>query len=265
MIKKLLVALFLFSVGCSSPHETELKRGIQKLEEKDYPEALIYFEHTIKLLPESKSALRAAKEGARIAEYETKEYKRAIWFLQSIVLHAQSPEDRLAAQKSIASIYLNSLQDYQNSVSEYAKLLNLKISLEDEANFRLNLARAYYYLNNYEQSISEIEQLLKGKVKEDIMFSAVLLKGNIYLNQKNYSKAIENFKKVISSFPDKSVAENVHLTLAVCYEEQSDYKLAIKTLEDARPLYKKNDFFEIRIKRLQERLKNMPGAKGFRK
>ncbi len=78
-------------------------------------------------------------------------------------------------------------------------------------------------------------------------------------------RAADIFKTLIQKFPEKSIQENVALMLAVCYEENMDFKSAIAILEEHRNKYSPPEYIELRIKRLQERLKNAPGAKGYRK
>ena len=129
----------------------------------------------------------------------------------------------------------------------------------------MSVARAQYYMNNFFQAESEIDSLLRLKSDDNIRFSALMLKGNILVAKKEFTKAIDIFKGLIDKYPQRSIQENVGLTLAVCYEENDNFKEAIKVLEDYRGKYNPPEYIELRIKRLQERLRNAPGAKGFRK
>ena len=83
--------------------------------------------------------------------------------------------------------------------------------------------------------------------------------------QKNYARAAEIYKELLKNYFEKSLKENIPLLLAVCYEEIKDFQTAIKTLEILVGKYTPPEYIELRIKRLKERLKNQPGAKGFRK
>lgn len=63
-------------------------------------------------------------------------------------------------------------------------------------------------------------------------------------------------------FPERSAKENIGLTLSVCYEELKDFKSAIDLLEKIKSQHPMPEYIDIRIKRLQDRLKNQPGARG---
>jgi hypothetical protein len=78
-------------------------------------------------------------------------------------------------------------------------------------------------------------------------------------------EAARLFEEIISKFPDKALTENVHLVLSLALEESGDYKKALSVLEQIKPVYKPEEYLELRIKRIQERAKNQPGAKGYRK
>ena len=80
-----------------------------------------------------------------------------------------------------------------------------------------------------------------------------------------YKEAADQFFKLIQANPEKSTKENVIITLAVCYEENLDFKGAIQVLEKYKAIHPQPDYIELRIRRLKERLKNAPGARGMRK
>jgi len=102
-------------------------------------------------------------------------------------------------------------------------------------------------------------------VGENEKFTAMVLKSNIHIAQKEYPKAIEILKKVMETYPLKATQENVPQTMAVCYEENGNFLEAIKSLEIARDKHPQPEYIDLRIKRLRERQKNQPGAKGLRK
>ncbi|RYZ88880.1 MAG: tetratricopeptide repeat protein, partial [Proteobacteria bacterium] len=124
---------------------------------------------------------------------------------------------------------------------------------------------ANYYLNNFFQAQSELDDVLKMNVDTNDLFAAQVLKSNIYIAQKEYVKAIEILKKMIADQPEKSAQENIYQTLAVCYEESGNFLEAVKMLEIAKVRSEQPDYIELRIKRLRDRQKNQPGARGLRK
>lgn len=260
-----IVGLLLGLIACSPPEAKDYKSAQREVSRGHFRIALSSLDRVLKRSPHGEYALLAAREGARISSLEIKDYKRAVEYYQFVVIHSPDHKERINAQKQVASIYFDQLQDYNKAVIELNKLIRETESDADIARYKLDIARANYYLNNFFQAHSEIDELLKLNVDDSEKFSAWVLKSNIHIAQKEYPKAIDILKKVIILFPQKSLQENVFQTLAVCFEEIDNFSEAIKTLEAVQGKYAEPEYIEIRIKRLKDRQKNRPGARGLRK
>lgn len=215
--------------------------------------------------PETEQAVIAAREGARIAFFETKDYRLALNLFKHLVLYSKDEHERREAQKKIATIYYEHLADYQNAVAEFYRLLDLPHSPEEEFEDRFAIAKSQYFLNRFFQAQAELDALLKKDIPKDQMFDALMLKANIFLARKSMDNAIKTFQQVIAQFPERSKKEDVALNLAVCYEEQKKFNEAIQVLKGLRDSYPTPEFIDMRIKRLQERASYLPGARGLRK
>lgn len=259
-------SVFLLALcACSPPEAKEYKSAQSEVEQRQFAHALVLYDHVIKRAPDSEYALKAARDGARIASLELKDYKKAITYLQFLVLNSKDSKERLSAQKQLAAMYFDQLQNYDKAILEYNRLVESSESEGEKAKYKLNIARANYYKNNFFQAQSELDELLKLKVEDEERFSAIVLQSNIFIAQKECGKAIELLRKVIGLYPQKAMQENVSQTLAVCYEETGNFADAIKILESIKPHHPQPDYVDLRIKRLRERQKNQPGAKGLRK
>lgn len=251
--------------SCTSQEKSDYQQAQKAISQGSFRTALDLLDRVVKRNSGTSLTVEAAREAARISYYEVKDYKKAVRFHQFLVLHATDPAERVQSQKQIANIYFDDLQDYGQAIIEISKLLEMPHNDLEESQYRLSLARAYFYLGNYFQALSEIDSLLARRSDETIRFNTLMLKGNILVAQKQHAKAVDIFKKLTLDFPERASKENVGLTLAVSYEESGDFKNAIRILEDFRGKYNPPEYIELRIKRLQERLRNAPGAKGFRK
>lgn len=266
MNRWLLVACLIIFTSCTSLEERDLVEAHKNIEVGHFKMAQVYLDKVIKRnMHNSKFPMEAAREAAKITFFELKDYKAAINYYHYIIINSPDEKERLESQKQIASIYFNNLQDYNSSISEYSKLIGMKLPAKDLATYRINIARSNYYLNNFFQAESEVDSILNLKPDEKTRQGALLLKGNILVARKDFAKAIEIFKSLIKEFPQFSMDENIGLTLAVCYEENLNFKEAIKVLESYRGTYLPPEFIELRIKRIKQRMKNAPGAKGYRK
>jgi len=261
----LIVGLTYCLGACSPPEARDYQLAQQEVSLGHFTAALESFDRVIKRAPTSETAIKAARDGARVATLETKEYKRAAAYHQFVVLHSPDPAERMNSQKQLAGLYFDQLQNYEKAIVELNKLVQGNEPEMEIAHYKLDIARSHYYLNNFFQAHSELDELLKMNIPDSERFSAWVLKSNIHIALKEYPKAIEILKKVTTLYPEKSLQENVFQTLAVCLEENDNFNEAIKTLESVKNKYPQPEYIEIRIKRLRDRQKNRPGARGLRK
>lgn len=259
----LLIGAFL--AACSPPEERDLDRAMAEVGKGYYRISLTSFDRVIKRAPESESALKAAREATRVATFELKDYKKAVGYLQHIILTSKEASEREQAQKQLAGIYFENLQDYPRAAIEYNRLLAMNPPFAEQARYKLTIARANFYMGQFAQAESEIADLLKERLSASIQFDVLALKGNILVAQKRFKPAVDVYKSLLNDFPERSRQENIGLQLAVCHEENSEFRQAIAILETLKDTYQPREYIELRIKRLHEKIRNQPGAKGYRK
>lgn len=252
-------------ISCSSQQEKIYETAKLEIEKGHFRTASTYLEQTIKRDPTSQLSVEAAKDGAKIALYEIKDYQKAIYFLKMIVQNSKLFDDVKQAEINITQINFDNLQNYNEAIKGFNKILEANKSDSNLYKLRLNLARAYYYKNDFLQSEKELQYLLSLKIDDELTFQAMSLLANIYLAQKYFPRASEKLEEIIKKFPEQALKENTYLNLSVCFEEIYDYKRAIATLEKIKDIYQPKEYITLRIKRLLERQKNAPGARGLGK
>lgn len=265
-MKCVLILFILFCIaGCSTSVDVEYSRAQTAIKNEKFPEAIETLDKIVKLTGPSVIGVKAAREAARICFEITKDFKKALLYYKQLVLYSSDETERIFAQKRIAQIYFLHLSNYKQAITENMRLLEMPHNLDEEVKYKLEIAKAYFYLGDYFQAETEANGLLLKAVDKDVRYQALLLKGNVSIARKESDKAIELFRKIISELPDQAKKENLPFNLALVYEERKDYKNAIEVLKEFKNSYSNPEYVEIRIKRLQKRLDNMPGAKGFRK
>jgi tetratricopeptide (TPR) repeat protein len=255
-----------FMTGCSfSSQKIEITRA-EKAEQAGRPdEALAHYRKVMNHGLQSDVGLQAAKQAARIAYFELKNFSQAIELYKQLVLYAPDPATRIDAQKNIAEIHFKHLTDYRQAVLEYNRLLELPHMKEDGFKYRLAVAHSYFYMNNFYQALVEIDAILTKGFPEELLYEPLLVKANIFLNTNRLDEAIKVLQELLNRYPERSKKETVGLQLAVCYEEKKDYAKAVETLETVKVTYPTPEFIEMRIRRLKERQSYQPGAKGLKK
>lgn len=259
------IAVVFTNSGCGRPGERELSSARSMIKDKKFKDALDQLDRAILRSAENQIGVASAREAARVSFYEIKDFKRAVSYYKKLVLFSVDAAERMSSQKQIANIYFDQLTDYPNAVTELNRFIAMTSSNEDKVKAKMDLARAYYYQNNFIQAESEVEELIRAASNKDQKFDMMVLKGNIYLAKKDLQKASMVFKQLVMENPQKATRDNVAFTLAVAYEEMKDYKSAIEILESMKAFHPMPEYLDIRIKRLAERKKNQPGARGMRK
>ena len=236
-----------------------------QISQNNYASALPLLQKITEDSADADRALQAARKGARVAHFEAKAYQQAVNFYKFIILKSDDVIERRNAQKNIAQIYFDDLQDFDQSVIEFEKILKLDNPADEAFRYRLNLAKAYFRLNNAEQSLNELDVLLSKKLDAEKTFDIHMLKANVMVGNHKLTEAAQLWEKILKEFPERSKKEKVALNLVVCYEELKQFDKAIAVLENMRPQYPNPDFLDLRISRLKERQYNQPGAQGWKR
>ena len=252
----------LFFISCRLSYKNiEFQRAQNSLKKKNFHEALMHYSRVIKRSPESPISLEAAREAARISLFETQQFSRAIDFFHHLVVYSVDEVERRRAQEAIAFIYFEKLNDYQAAIKEYSRLLVLPITESKKIEFKLAIAKSYFYLNKFNQAIIEINDLLKFELPRDKAFTINHFKASILLTKKEIEPAIQVYRQLLAEYPELSKKEKVGISIAVAYEDMNALDKAISILEEIRPSYDDADFIDIKIKRLKERIANLPGVR----
>lgn len=265
-MRPLALAICLSMTSCHlTPQRKYVSEAQKSAVVKDWARALEYYEKTVKVSPESQEAMLASREASKIALVEARDYSKLTVFLRHIIHHAKSQKERVEAQKLLAEIYFDKLTDYKTAIIELNRALEHYKTGKESSSLRLMLARAHFFLNDFYQAKSEIEFTLRDNADQELIFKAQLLKASILFNEKKLDEAISIYQKLMTEYPDKAKAEQVALSLAVCYEDKEDFQRAIEVLEKMKDGQSGNEIIDVKIKRLQERQAQAPGARGLRK
>ena len=252
--------------GCSFSSEWgQYWRARRAVARGDNRAAVAAFRELVERDPDGGSAATYARQGARVAHLELKDYPVAVEFYKTLVRRSTDPVERSSAQRYIAQIYFDNLLDYDQAVIEFERLLKLEHRPEEAFRYRLNLAKSHFQLNNLEQAENELDVILGQKHSPDEIFEAKLMKGNILVSRKRPADAAVAWAELLKDFPERSKKESVALNLVVCFEELKEFDHAIETLERMKGDYANPEFLNARIERLARRRSNLPGAQGLKR
>lgn len=134
---------------------------------------------------------------------------------------------------------------YYKSEELYSRALQAVINTPFEKEAEIDLAEAYYNLNNIESALKELNNIEnslypKNKIKNDALIQGrtELLKGKIFVSQNEIEKADECFDKAVNNY-NKSKADSkqiadIYMLKGTLYAQTGKYSEAEKALEKAR-------------------------------
>lgn len=202
-------------------------------------------------------------EAAQIARFEIQDYDRAIRIYREIILKSEDVDQRIYAQKSVAEIYLENLQSYALALKELQILESIIKDEKENEKIKLKIAQAQYLTGNNQQAIEEIENSLKTAKNETLNF--LKLKAQVLVAQKKFKEAIACYQEILKRDAKYFASENLFIATSVVYEENEEYEEALEYMKKYENQIKDKAYFELRNKRLRERLINKPLFKGRRK
>jgi tetratricopeptide (TPR) repeat protein len=255
----------LFFLGCRAQlYEREFRRAERAQARGELRLAIEAYKHTISLGPRTPESLKAARALSRIFVNDLKDFSGAIEFFRRVIIESGKTSEKIAAQKEIISILLNHLNDYSQSIIEIQRILPWLSDSNQQALYRLKLARALYQLKDFPQVEKELNLAIGQTENEVISFELRLLLANNFLAQKKPKEAILILKNLESRNPEEFYRQNLGLVLAAAFEENLQVPEAIEVLKKTKERHRFPEFIDLRIKRLEEKRRVVPGARGFR-
>ncbi|MCC6277297.1 MAG: tetratricopeptide repeat protein [Oligoflexia bacterium] len=198
-------------------------------------------------------AIEAARLGGTIAIYEVRNFEKAAFFFRHIVRYSRKPADARWAQERLAEIYYEKLNNYPQAILEFQRLLQSGESNEEADEYRLKLARSYYFMGNFEQAILEVNEFTRLHSNSSKLFEMLMVKADSMLALKNYDGALTLYAEIERTYPENLELYRVKLSKSLVYEEKEDWNNAVRELEDIRGQYPYPDVLELKIKSILRR------------
>jgi tetratricopeptide (TPR) repeat protein len=263
------ILFYLIFTGCVKQAEFTYYEEAQKFEKAGKSaEAVDRYRKTVELAPpDSKESLDAARKGYRLTKVSLSDWNLQKFFLNHIVIHSKNFDEAMKAQEEVAEINFSKINNYEEAILCFSRLRNQNLKKEADLDYRFKTAKSYYYLKNFDQAMVEIKDTRTAhtvlKPKEDFRF--LVLEANTLLAQSKLESAEKLFRKILIEHPDLAASENIAMNLVVSLEETGKLEEALSTLKAFRTSFGNKDFVDLKMRRLEERISQQPGAKGLRK
>ncbi len=252
--------------GCGiSLSQIDFDKGERAQEKGEYTRAVDKYKKVIKRVPGTELSIKAAQRGIESSMFGAKDYSSTVDFYKYIINFGKTEKTRRHAQEGLATVYLEKLLNYRSAIEEFNKLLIIKNDAEKIIDYRQNLAKAHFSLNQFDEALSELELALKLTLEPSRKYELLVMKGNILFNTKDVESSLLVYEQIVADYPVRAKSEKILMNVIVCLEELQRFEKAIAQLEVMRQDYDDKEFIDLKIMRLKNRKANMPGSKGMRK
>lgn len=263
-IKNILIIQALFIIGACKPSSEKIyNEAYKEIEKGHFRIALNMLEKSSELEDSNTIKYKHLLEAARLARFEIQDFERAIRIYRKIILQSQNETQRISAQEGISEIYLENLFDYYNALKELQILEPFIKDVVEKEKIKLKIIKTQYLTGNLSQALEEVITALSTSKNETLNF--LKIKAQILVAQKKYSEAISVYLEIFKIDNKYFESENLFIATSVVYEENEEYAEALEYLTKYQNLINDKAYYELRYKRLKERLINKPFYKGKRK
>lgn len=257
------IGCLLFSTACESRSDSLYNQAYLEMEKGHYRIAADLIEKSTQIEKDPVKKFKNLSELVRIVRFEIQDYDRSIRILKKIILSADDESQRVAAQESLAEIYLENLQDYSTALKELQILEPLLLESKKKERTRLRIAQALFLTGQNAQALEEIHSAEKYIKFYTINF--LKLKAEVLLVLKKYKESQLAYEEIRTRNPDYFANENLYIANSIVYEENEQYTEALNYLVKNETQIKDKSYLELRIKRLKEKIINKPLSRGIRK
>lgn len=259
----ILIAAIVFVSSCQSRAEKFYNQALEKVQERKFLDAVDLLEDSASLEKNNRLWSRTSFEIARILRFEVQDYNKALHVYREFILKSEDASLRIQSQQAIAEIYFENLQDYATALKEYLLLESLVKDKDQLENIRLKIALCYRYTGNHKTVLEYIDTYLNSSTHTKNAF--IKLRAQTYATLEKYDEAIKEYNLILESDKNYFINENLYVAVAMILEDKQDYKQAIAYINQNRDKIKDQNYVELRLKRLNEKLLNKPFTRGIRK
>lgn len=173
----------------------EFYQGDQFLREKQYQQAINYYDHGLKKLPNTKGQIRNFEpvwlKKAK-AQRQLNQYEEALETCSIALKHYQSPQ-----LWNCKALTLYSLERYESAIAAYDQAISIA---PDDVWLWNNRGEAYAKLAKVDRAIFDFnEAIALAPAKSFVPWNNL---GKLYFQQRDYTKAIEAYEQALTVKPD---------------------------------------------------------------
>ena len=248
--------LIIISTSCSRESaETLYKTGQDLWSKGETEKSLSNFLNIIEKYPASDLHDDALFKAGELYYLSYSDFSNAIkTFRQLLLIRNARVKLKFQAQNYIAEIYENSLNDYDQAIIEYQRLINNFENWISPGEGQFKIAKCYFKKSDYKQAIVEYEILVERFPVSPFVEEAIyqIATSNFILGE--CSKAVKNYDRFEEKFPDSRFMPEIKFEIGSCYEEEGNLLESLTMFRELKGNYSNKKLLEMKINAIEKRL-----------
>lgn len=242
-------------LACTSKANTLLQEAENLLFNNRYHGAVRLFLQIVDRYPSSPQAEAALLLTGETFFLNLSEPERAIEYFAKLTSEFPEGEKAKIADEYIASIYENTLRDYDQAVIQYQRIIESG-GLKQPDTYQFAIARCFYKKGDYKQAIIEYYALKERYPESELIADTDYQIGNCYFVMNDCEKANKWYSKVLKTYPETEWRYDILLSIGVCMEEKEDYGQALHIFRELMDSSPNKKLMQKKIDAVLERMKN---------
>ncbi len=234
-------------------------------QEGKYQAAVSEYERVMQKEQGSELGVQAAYRAAMTEMLFLEDYTSALKKLTRVIEFSKESPLAHEAQKQIGEILFSKLEQFEQAIAQYQKLLQLYPDDAGRAEYWFRIGKSYYFLTRFEQAISTYEALRKNFPQSEWAERALFEMGissQTLGNQRQsqggkaneaFKEALVKFESLAKEYPEHALAPQARFEIAACLEELDQLDAAQQAYETLRESYPNPQAIDAKLRRIKDR------------
>ena len=258
LFKFFILAIFFFLTTTSCSRESAeilFKTGQDLWSKGELERSLDNFKNIIEKYPASDLYDDALFKTGELYYLSFNDFSNAIkYFQQLLLIDKARVKLKYQAQSYIAEIYENSLNNYDQAIIEYQRLINNFENWVSPDSGQFKIARCYFKKGDYKQAIVEYEILIERFPASPLVEESIyqMVTSDFIIGE--CSQAVEKYDMFQEKFADSRFMPEIKFEIGSCYEEEGNLLESLKIFNELKNIYSNKKLLVMKIESIEKRL-----------
>ena len=259
----LLLVFIIALAACSSGVSKKIEK-IQSKNTENPSQKLVLLDQLYDSLNKDEDKLKVLESIEILLREKIKDPNLLLQIYKKQAFFSRTDKDRNLVFLKIAQLSVQNLKDNVIAQNYLFKVKEELLGKEQRDQFYQLKVLSFINSGQFQQANVEVNDLLKRKdLSPTERFKINMLRTRILSAKKNNSEVEKVLLELLRTHPNLSMKWRLRSQLSVLYEDNEDFKSALEQLRMMKDEQGEDELLLARIKQLEKRSKQQPGAKGW--